>query len=240
MIRKIFLLLALFVPSLGWGAAVVVNAEAWDRSDFGTSVDVTLGFSPTLGNTIIVGILDQAGTNAVTAVADNNAAAFTQDFDANGADAISFWRLASAGSGVTTITITQGSAGTPNVIILEVSGLAASSVVDDTVAYASDGDGFVVSHDLGYTTDSTGELIFGLSRANSAGECLSASGTTVVTLDTSEIVCGHYKIDAGSGAGTLDWDYGAARSASATLISYRPDAGSSSVIPVLHHQLRNQ
>lgn len=218
----------------------VVNSEA-QSTGFGTSVTLTLGFSPTAGNALLVAV--QTGAQEVTGVADSNSDAFTEDFDSNADGLRTFWRLQSLGSGVTSITITIAASTTPWVYIWEVSGLSATPL-DHTRAWAATPDGFVVSHTVPYTTDSADELIIGTAQSGTNRAWTGTGGTTAITHSANVNRAGFSKIAGASGAGNLNWDYDTATSGTAALVTYRAAAGGGGLsIPIAmryYDQMRNR
>lgn len=219
--RKLCLAALLCVaPALTWAAAVIENSEA-QFTGFGTSVNLTLGFSPTAGNTLVVGVLTPS--QQVTAVQDNNTNAFTLDNDANSDGFRTIWRLSDIGSGVTGITLSLASATTPYVYIWEVSGLANSSALDDTVAWTELS--FSASQSLGYTTDTDGQAVFAVAFADGNRTWTGTSGTTAITHTGSTNRAGLSKIAGTAGAGTINWDFDTAIGGDAALVTYRAASG---------------
>lgn len=133
--------------------ATVVNSV---QGNVGTGTALTLGFTPTVGNTLLVYVWEE-GTNVNTECIDSAGNPYARDYNiAPTGNGQSVYRLSNIALIPTTITIVGGTAGN-HMAVVEVSGLSNSSPLSQAVSRT---DGNPTSHSYALTTTTDNEFIF--------------------------------------------------------------------------------
>lgn len=201
--------------------ALYLATDQGDPTDNYTFTTDLGGSNPTAGNTLIVCVacIDSL---TITSVADNQSNIWVEDANEN-TDRFNVFRATNISSGVTDIDVVLSATGTPWFFVLEVSGMTNTSPLQDTAAWAADGEGFAVSHGFEYTTLEAGELVICFGKANASRVWTGTGGATAVTSNsTARNVI--YEIVSAAETADITWDLDTAQSCTMALVSYKPAA----------------
>jgi hypothetical protein len=189
---------------------------------FGTTPVQTLAFTGSSGRSLIA-IIDSNSANTVTSVTDSQSNVYTELFSTSSSTQKYFF-TASATS-VTTVTPTFSAGSTPVCWFVEVSGIDTATPMQDSSAYASDGDGFVIPHGYEYTTVEAGELVVAVARCTTTNRTF--TGTNGSTAFQNAPPAAHslvYEIISAAETADITWSMDAGGNCSASLISISPAA----------------
>ena len=207
--------------------ALYIQADGGNPTDNFTFTTDLGGSNPTAGNTLIVCV---ACIDSLTITScDDNTGSNTWVEDATeNTDRFNVFRASNIASGVTDLDIVLSASGTPWVFCLEVSGMTNTSPLQDTSAWAADGEGFDTAHGFQYTTQEAGELVVCFGKANANRVWTGANGATSVagSLDPPESVGREviYEVVAAAETSDIEWTLSSGQSCTMALVSYKPAA----------------
>lgn len=221
--RQMLLAGLLWLSALSAWAQPSVVCHEYGIGSFGDpSTHPLATCTPSAGNTLVV--VGYASTAVdIGTLTDDDANSYTEDFNGD-TGRWSVMRLSDIPAGIASLSWDLPSNTQVHTFVLEVSSLDDTSPLNDTSAYASDGDGFVTSHGFEYTTTEANELVVAAVRPNAARVTTGTNGATSV--NTSSIIAGVvFEVVASAETADITWDFDTAASADALLVSYLPAAG---------------
>lgn len=202
----------------------VHNVDA-TNDGFSTTPAQSLNFTGTSGRALVA-IIDSYSGNTVTSVTDNQGNSYTELFATN-SNTHKYFITANA-NGVTSVTPTFSGSSNPMCWFIEISGHDTVTPLQDSAAWASDGDGFVTAHGYEYTTVESGELVLCVARGGANRTYTGTNGATALQVAAPGPFSLMYEIISAAETADITWTVDTGTSCSAALISISPAASGNS------------